>query len=190
MQLAVPPSLYRQFSAAIVLAVTTVFALFFLLHQQSDADLRWIIVAGLSLGYHFSIVAKSLHENRADESAPIDLTFGAANWLSLLRGVLNSLLAGFILSPFPDAFAWLPAILWTISALIDIFDGIVARVTNRPTQLGAMLDLKFDTAAVLIITVLLVWWRQLPVWSIVVGLAGPLFTAGRAWRTRRGLPVF
>ncbi|MBE2224325.1 MAG: CDP-alcohol phosphatidyltransferase family protein [Anaerolineae bacterium] len=116
-------------------------------------------------------------------------TFGLGNGLTLLRGLFVSMVAGFLFIPWPGGWlAWLPALLYTIAAIADFFDGYVARITNHATQLGARLDMEFDGLGMLVVSLLAVWFGQLPWWYLLIGLARYVFVAGMWLRQKRGLP--
>lgn len=116
---------------------------------------------------------------------------GLPNQITITRGILNSILAGFILiPPSPDtAVAWLPALIYIPSALLDILDGIVARRTNQHTKLGEYLDGEYDALGLLIVSALVVSMGQLPWWGLLFGLARYIFVLGQQVRTRNKLRV-
>jgi CDP-diacylglycerol--glycerol-3-phosphate 3-phosphatidyltransferase len=110
--------------------------------------------------------------------------------VTLGRGALLAALAGFAaLTPRPEI-AWLPAILYGAACGMDLFDGFLARRTERTTLLGAKLDLAIDTTGFLVAPVVGVLWGQLPVWYLSLSAARYLFKFG-CWRRRRsGKPVY
>ncbi|MGB1251695.1 MAG: CDP-alcohol phosphatidyltransferase family protein [Candidatus Promineifilaceae bacterium] len=138
--------------------------------------------------WHWSVIWRSSAENRPNLTTPLNPTFGTANWMSITRGFLNSVLFGFVIA-VPTEANWVPAILYTISALLDIFDGLVARLTKQQTMLGEKLDLEYDGAGVLIVVAVALRFGQLPWWFWLIGLARYLYLWGIAWRERRQLPI-
>lgn len=145
---------------------------------------------GLALAswlWHWSVVWRNRDANRESLASKRLETLGIPNWMSVMRGLLNSTLLGFLWSDL-QAVGWLPAILYTVSALLDIFDGLVARLRQQTTLLGGIIDLEFDAAGVLIVVVVGIGLGQLPVWFLLVGLARYLFVWGHRWRERRNRP--
>ena len=115
-------------------------------------------------------------------------TFGLGNQLTLLRGLLVSMMAGFLFIPWPHGWlAWVPALLYTAADTADFFDGYAARKTNHATQLGARLDMEFDGLGMLIVSLLAVWFGQLPWWYLSIGLARYFFIFGLWLREKRHL---
>ena len=54
----------------------------------------------------------------------LDHLWGPANILTLVRGMMIAILAGFLLAPKPTGiFGWLPALLYTLLASLDFLDG-------------------------------------------------------------------
>lgn len=155
--------------------------------MSATAPLRWLVVTALVAAWHVAFAWRRLGENRPNATTAPYPSLGIANSLSIFRGLLNSMLAGFILTPSP--FLWLPAILWSCSAIIDMVDGVAARVTNRQSQLGASLDLEFDSVSILIIVLYTISHDLMPAWYILLAVARYLFVIGLWLRSRRGLPI-
>jgi CDP-diacylglycerol--glycerol-3-phosphate 3-phosphatidyltransferase len=152
---------------------------------------RWAILAGLGLAYGLWLLGRGLKDNHRQGEAFVLPTLGAGNAVSLLRGLLLGLLAGFLFAPRPPAgLAWAPALLYSLAIAADYLDGYLARVTHHATLLGATLDMEFDALGMLIATALAVGYRQMPVWYLLPGLARYLFVFGMAWRRWRGKPVY
>lgn len=115
---------------------------------------------------------------------------GSANLLTLARGVAIAWLCGFLAAPRPTGLlGWLPALLYTLASLIDIGDGIVARRSGYASALGSFLDLEFDALGVLIVSLLVVRYAQVPAWYVIIGLARYLFIGGVWLRQRLGRPA-
>jgi CDP-diacylglycerol--glycerol-3-phosphate 3-phosphatidyltransferase len=141
--------------------------------------------------YCLWVVWRHLPENhRPDETAVLP-RFGWGNRLTLLRGLMISLVAGFLLSAWPAGWqGWLPALLYTIADVADYLDGYAARITNHATRLGERLDMEFDGLGLVIVTLLAVWYGQLPAWYLPIGLARYFFVFGLWLRQRRSLPLY
>jgi CDP-diacylglycerol--glycerol-3-phosphate 3-phosphatidyltransferase len=98
---------------------------------------------------------------------------------------------GFLFSPRPSGWlAWIPGLLYTIAALLDFVDGYLARRLDQGTRLGEILDMNFDGLGVLTATLLVVQYRQVPLWYLLVGLARYIFLFGLWIRRRLGLEIF
>lgn len=152
---------------------------------------RWLAIASLFLTYVLWIVWRGLPENHREGESELLTTFGAGNMLTLVRGMAIGLTAGFLFSPWPlGALAWAPVLLYTTADVADYFDGYLARITNHTTRLGARLDMEFDGLGMVVVSVLAVWYGQLPWWYLILGSARYLFVFGTWWRRRLGKPVY
>ncbi len=151
---------------------------------------RWALPVALAMAYTLALLRHNLPANHRRGETALFPNFGAANAVTLLRGCLLGLFAGFLLLPRPPGgLAWLPVIVYTAAALTDFVDGYLARITNRATVLGQRLDLEFDALGALLAVSLAVAYGQLPAWALLMGLARYLYAAGLAWRRWRGLPI-
>ncbi len=123
------------------------------------------------------------------ESAPLP-TLGAANRLSLLRALLIAACAGFLWQPVPLAWvSYVPALCYSLAALLDRIDGYFARRHNQTTLLGSSLDTHYDAIGLVIAPLLAVQYGKLPPAYLLVSAAYYLFIAGLWWRHRLQLPV-
>ncbi len=152
---------------------------------------RWALLSGLMLAYVLALFWRNLPANYRQGETAVLPTLGLGNCLTLYRGLATALLTGFIFSPWPGGFlAWIPAILYMTADIADYLDGYAARVAHHATRLGEILDMEYDGLSVLIVTLLAVWFGQLPVWYLPLGLARYLFVFGLWLRARRGLPIY
>jgi CDP-diacylglycerol--glycerol-3-phosphate 3-phosphatidyltransferase len=152
---------------------------------------RWAMPVALAMGFTLTVLRRSLPDNHRRGETALFPHLGLANAVTLLRGCLLGILAGFLLFPRPaGGLAWLPVLIYTAAAATDFVDGYLARVTNQPTLLGERLDMEFDALGALLAVSLAVAYGQLPAWALLMGLARYLFVAGLAWRVWRGLPVY
>jgi CDP-diacylglycerol--glycerol-3-phosphate 3-phosphatidyltransferase len=117
-------------------------------------------------------------------------TLGLATQLTLLRGLLVSLVAGFAFVEPIGFVRWVPGALYTLAALTDRCDGMVARRLGQVSELGARLDVAMDALGLVVAPLVAVRWGRLPPWYLLLGAAYYLFHAGVALRRRLGLPVF
>lgn len=152
---------------------------------------RWFLLAGAAAAYLMWVFWRGLAYNyRAGEGLLLP-HLGAGNTLTLVRGLLVAGVAGFLFSPAPPgALAWAPGLLFTLAMVADYFDGYLARVTRHATRLGEILDMSFDSLAVLAGVALAVQYGQAPAWYLLVALARYIFLAGIWLRHRSGRPVY
>lgn len=150
---------------------------------------QWLGQTAVIAVYCLWIVWRHLPENhRTGETAALP-AFGVGNGLTLLRGLFISMVAGFMFIPWAGGWlAWLPALLYTMAGIADFLDGYAARKTNHATQLGARLDMEFDGLGMLIISLLAVWYGQLPWWYLLIGWARYFFLFSLWLRRKRNLP--
>jgi CDP-diacylglycerol--glycerol-3-phosphate 3-phosphatidyltransferase len=132
----------------------------------------WLASAALVAGYVLAFSRSRLAENRRAGSPEVLPSLGPGTSLTLLRGLLVAPLAGLLLLPPLEAMlAWLPALLYTASAVADHLDGFMARRANHVTRLGEALDLELDGLGVLLAVGLAIHYGRLPLVFLVVGLA-------------------
>jgi phosphatidylglycerophosphate synthase len=125
---------------------------------------------------------------RLDRHAP-HTRFGNANRVTLLRGVLASILAGML----PHAAELAPAALWLaggigmMALLFDGIDGWIARRQRIATLYGAGFDIDMDTVLMGILALLLWQSGKTGIWVLGIGLLRHLFVAaGVMWPALRG----
>uniref|UniRef100_A0A7C1FGP8 CDP-alcohol phosphatidyltransferase family protein n=1 Tax=Caldilinea aerophila TaxID=133453 RepID=A0A7C1FGP8_9CHLR len=157
----------------------------------STADaLQWLLPAMLTMAVQMMVLWWALRFNHPPEGAALFPTLGVANGMTLTRGLLTCLMAGFLFAPTPQGWlAWAPALLYMSERIIDFFDGFVARYTSRETRLGAILDIEFDGLGVLIAVGLAIQYGHLPPWYLILGMARQLFILGIWLRRRLGKSV-
>lgn len=185
--------LRRQWLALALFYSALVVLAYLLLSEQWQPPYaaRWAMLAGLALAAQLAMLWRRLPENHRPGETALLPTLGLANLLSLLRGLLLGLLAGFLFLPWPPGWlAWAPGILYTAAIVIDLLDGLAARLTNRATRLGAGLDTELDALGILIAPLLGVWYGQLPVWYLLASASRYLFVFGQWTRQRQGKPVY
>lgn len=114
---------------------------------------------------------------------------GLANAVTLVRGALYAVVAGFVVAPPETTLAWVPALCYGTGVALDNLDGTVARTVGRETEIGRRLDMAFDTFGFVAAPLVAVAWGLLPVWYLSVSAARYVFR-GAVWlRRARGLPV-
>jgi CDP-diacylglycerol---glycerol-3-phosphate 3-phosphatidyltransferase len=148
-------------------------------------------VAALVLALVHGLLWRHLPENRPCDAIETAPRLGTANHITLLRGLLISLTAGFLFAPPGDgkAAAWLPGSLYLAAALLDGVDGAWARKTRTRTLLGEVLDVRYDALGVLVASAVAVGTHRLPVYYLAAGGAYYVFQLGLRLRRRRGKPL-
>jgi len=153
--------------------------------------IRWLTLAAATMAVQMTVLWWALRFNHAPETAALFPALGVANGMTLTRGLLTCLMAGFLFGPAPQGWlAWAPAALYMTERVIDFFDGFVARYTCRETKLGSILDMEFDGLGILIAVGLAIQIEHLPLWYLLLGLGRQLFIFGIWMRQRLGWPVF
>lgn len=151
---------------------------------------RWLSLASALSAYLLWVLWRGLPANHRLDETTLLPDLGAGNLLTLGRGALLAGLAGFLFSPRPpEGLGWLPGLFYTLSASADLFDGYLARRSNRVTRLGEVLDMSLDGLGVLIACTLLVQYGQVPWWYLSVGLARYAFVFVIWLRRRSGRKV-
>lgn len=151
---------------------------------------QWLALALATMVVQMLVLWWALRFNHHPEGAALFPDLGVANGMTLTRGLLTCLMAGFLFVPTPVGWlAWAPAILYMTERVIDFFDGFVARYTSRETKLGTILDMEFDGLGILIAVGLAIQYGHLPVWYLVLGLGRQLFVLGIWIRQRLNWPV-
>lgn len=152
---------------------------------------RWLGMAAIVCVVVLALLWYVLPRNHRPHEDRLFTTLGFPTWLTLLSGLLIAYLAGFLFSPWPAGWlAWVPAALYLASRIVDLFDGYIARTTDRVTAAGAALDIELDGLGLLIAVLLGVQYGKLPVWYVLLAVSRQLFVAGIWWRRRRHLPVY
>lgn len=152
---------------------------------------QWLLLSAVMLIYLLWTYWGILEQNhRAGETDLLD-TIGAGNAVSMSRGILVAMIAGFLFLPRPPGvLSWAPAILFIVSDIADFADGILARVANRATRMGESLDVNLDGLGVFVVTLLAFQYGTVPVWYLPVGIARYIFVIGIQVRKTQGKPIY
>ncbi|WP_049898206.1 CDP-alcohol phosphatidyltransferase family protein [Halococcus agarilyticus] len=148
-----------------------------------------LVVGGLWTGQLWYLT-RNLTANRSLGLGTRLRSLGVANAVTLLRGGLFAVVAGFVVVPPDTSLAWVPAACYGVGAALDRVDGLVARTVGRPTELGERLDMAFDTFGFVAAPVVAVLWGQLPVWYLSLSAARYVFRGAKYCRQRRGRTLF
>lgn len=182
----------RFLLTAVLYIVATMLGYAALQDQPTPQATHWLGWTLFGMLCHIVILWWGLPHNHRKTENRLLPTLGFGNAITLTRGLLVALVAGFLFSPLPtdQLLSWTPAILYTVAILLDYLDGFVARLTNHSTQLGEMLDMEFDGLGILIAIAIAIQYGNLPPWYLILGLGRQLFILGLWIRTRLGKPNF
>lgn len=148
----------------------------------------WALKVSAVMVYQLLFILRSRSKILSGEN--LDHLWGLANLISLARGLMIAILAGFLFAPKPlGLLGWLPAALYSLPAILDFFDGYWARKSNTQTRLGELLDQEYDALGILVAVVLVIQWGHLPVPFLYIAVAKYVFAAGISWRSFRGKAV-
>jgi len=197
---AVLPEMLRRRAAREALGhILLLLAFFYALNPPGDflGSLWRVLPAAAVLTAVHGLLWRNLYRNRLPDASVIASRLGAANRLTLLRGLLISLTAGFLFDApgggdpaAPTFLTWLPGGLYLTAAVLDGVDGAWARRTGTTTSLGQALDVQYDALGVLVACAVAVGTRRLPPYYLVAGAAYYLFQLGLWCRRRRGRPIY
>lgn len=152
---------------------------------------QWGLVSALFWALVWQQAAQRLVDNRATPSSPLYPSLGWANRLTIMRGFLIALCAGFLWQRLGhQLLLWLPALLYSIAATLDRVDGYVARRTRRSSLMGNDLDNVFDALGLLVAPLLALNFAKIHWTYLLVSVAYYAFHLGLRWRAGEGLPNY
>jgi len=158
-----------------------------------DAMTHWLfhpaVVAGCCWAGQLWYVGRKLSVSPTPAN-PWRAVLGIANTVTLLRGGLYAVVAGFLVVPATIELAWVPAACYGAGVVLDKLDGTVARTVGEQTQLGTRLDMAFDTFGFVVAPLVAVLWGQLPVLYLSLSAARYVYLGGIRWRRYRDRPVY
>lgn len=162
---------------------------------QPPAAFQWLLQATGINAYVLWLLWIGLGKNHSPQNTVLQPALGSANWLTIVRGFLISILGGFLFQPPPSSETgpnwpiWVPGAIYIIAVLMDYVDGYLARVTRSETRLGEWLDTKIDALGLLVAPILAIGYERLPIYYISVSLAYYLFQFGIWHRKKNNRPV-
>ncbi len=161
-----------------------------------EAAVQWLSASlAVALFVHYQLW-RHLGPDSGPGNDRLETTLGAANRMTLARGLLISFVAGFATlsdPPWTSASnwrAWIPGGVYLLAAALDAVDGHVARRAGRVTSLGRALDTEMDALGIMVASGLAVQLGRLPVVYLAVGCAYYVYRFGLWYRQRRGRPVY
>jgi len=104
-------------------------------------------------------------------------TFGAANYVTLVRALLTLVLLWIVtLVPGPRL-AWTAGAIAGAIAALDGVDGWMARRAAMSSPFGARFDMETDSAFLLVLSMLALRYGKAGAWVVLIGLMRYLFVA-------------
>jgi CDP-diacylglycerol---glycerol-3-phosphate 3-phosphatidyltransferase len=134
-------------------------------------------------GYCSWLLLRGLKDNVREGEGVLLPTLGVPTFVTMFRGLLVALAAGFLATPS------VLAPVYSLAAILDHADGRLARSRKRETRLGSRLDMEVDALGILVASLAGVSLGKLPLWYLSIGLARYAFVFGIWWRTRAGRRV-
>jgi phosphatidylglycerophosphate synthase len=108
--------------------------------------------------------------------------FGGANQVTTSRAVMLALVAGLIGEPASPLAAGGAAVAGAASAILDGFDGWIARRTRMTSTFGTRFDMEMDAALILVLAILTWQFEKAGPWIVTAGLLRYVFVAaGWVW---------
>ncbi|MEP6654375.1 MAG: CDP-alcohol phosphatidyltransferase family protein [Myxococcales bacterium] len=179
----------RDCRRAIVVGLAVVAVASILVAALGATPWRAVAFGALAAASWF-IASVTLWQARTLASSIPAARLGAATHLTLARGLLVSVTAGFAVLPPTGVVQWIPALLYATAALADRWDGAIARRLGQVTAMGAHLDGAMDALGLLAAPLVAVAWGRLPPWYLGLGATYYLYQGAIAARRRLGLPLF
>ncbi len=147
---------------------------------------QWLLQAGLLWAWVLRFIWNKLALNKASSNTPPYPTLGWGNRLTILRGGLIALTGGFL---FLDQESWLPALFYSLAAILDRLDGFIARRSRQVSLLGNELDINFDALGLLVAPLLAVNLGKIHVSYLFLSIAYYLYQWGLQHRRSLNLPI-
>jgi len=186
----------RWWAAAGLCFLVLVGGFFLISLNRSRLDAwQWILQSMIIMIYVLGLLRYGLRWNYHPAEKVLRSTLGYGTWLTIIRGTLLAVLAGYLFQPwpasdfFPGGLSWIPGLLYITASILDYFDGHVARACRHETRLGAFLDINIDALGLLIAPLAAVWYGQVPPAYLSVGIAYYAFIAGIWLRKKFSKPV-
>ena len=194
----IQPQLHRKWWLAVGVYLVIYLGGFLLLNfvRPHHHASQWFLQTAVVATYVLYLLRIALPLNYHPQQKVVYSTIGLATWITVLRGMLIAMLAGYLFQPWsqtdigPIQRSWAPGAMYIMAAILDYVDGVVARVRNHATRLGEFLDVNIDGLGLLVAPLLAVWYSQLPLAYLSVSAAYYLLNMGIWLRKKVSLPVF
>jgi CDP-diacylglycerol--glycerol-3-phosphate 3-phosphatidyltransferase len=165
-------------------------------HGRSQLDaFQWILQSTAIMIWVLGLLRYGLRWNYNPSRKILHSTLGYGTWLTVIRGLLIAILAGYLFQPWPESNffpgrpSWTPGLLYITASILDYADGRIARACRHDTRLGAFLDINLDALGLLVASLVGVWYGQLPTAYLSVGLAYFVYRIGILLRNKLSKPV-
>jgi phosphatidylglycerophosphate synthase len=171
----------RSILAAMLLGVAAAW----MAHSALGLDAWYIAKTAAQLGIGGLLMLQGLRGYH-----PFD-RLGAANHITMARGVLVILLVGLIGMGAAPPLQWAALCIAAVASALDGVDGWAARQTQMSSAYGARFDMETDALLILVLTVLAWQFGKVGLWVLASGLMRYVFVAASllfAW-LRRPLPA-
>ena len=160
------------------------------IHKLGNFSLSPLLLPAAILLFELWFLRTRLPLNRPTGGGPLFRTLGAANILTLSRGILIAWFSIFMLYVPDDLWIrWIAVGFFTCAVIADFLDGFLARRIGWASELGIKLEGELDSLAIFVASVVLVAWNRLHPWYLAVGCASYLFRIGVWLRSRLDLPL-
>ena len=173
--------------AAVVTAVGAVVAIAALAPVVAVDPTTWVSATLVATATLWATVWYVVGVSRRRDDVGDDATLTTADGVTLFRGLLVCGVVGFALSS--PRWAWLPAALFALAALLDAADGAVARRIGT-TPVGRRLDGAVDALCVLLGAGTAVALGGVAAWYLLAGVIWYGFAGSLGLRRLRGKPVY
>lgn len=152
--------------------------------------LQWLVQAGLIAGYGWRFALTQLGSNRAMADAALYPSLGWGNRITLCRAWCIACCGGFMLLAHSHQLTvLLPAVAYSLAALLDRLDGLVARRSQQVSCLGSTLDIHFDALGLLVAPLLALSYGSIHPSYLLLSMAYYVYQWGIQLRRQRGLPL-
>jgi CDP-diacylglycerol---glycerol-3-phosphate 3-phosphatidyltransferase len=157
--------------------------------------IQWILQSMIIMIYVLGLLKYGLRWNYHPVEKVLHSTLGYGTWLTITRGGLIAVLAGYLFQPWPESrffpgrLSWSPGLIYLAASILDYLDGRVARASRQETRLGAFLDINLDALGLLIAPLVAIWYGRLPPAYLSVGCAYYAFIGGIRLRKKFSKPV-
>lgn len=108
---------------------------------------------------------------------------GPANLVTSTRAALVAMVAGLMLEPRTDAVAWAAVVVASIAAMLDGWDGWLARRTGIASPFGARFDMEIDALLILLLGGLVWRYDKAGAWVLLSGALRYIFVVA-GWTVR------
>jgi len=143
----------------------------------------WSVGARVGLGGTYSLIASAtlaaimaVAARAIGKQHPFP-RFGPANYVTMSRAIVVALTAGLIGQPGTPMLLWFVVAVTALAAVLDGFDGWLARRSGMASEFGARFDVEIDAALIMVLSILVWQYGKAGPWVLLSGLMRYLFVA-------------